>query len=352
MPLLKSEDLRLSAEEVAALRARLTEPDRFEIVDEDGARYLFVRCAAAEPHPVADLERALDFVPAWVLTGLTDVFLLGARQDLHVPGHIAQPVLRNRLRFDDAVARDARALLDVQYGIAVRRYPADPHNMERLLARVPRGACSDLVEADLVQLARAIGPLFDTGALRNVRSCHLVADQDHVRIRPDDFLGDLVERWRAAPAPAPALAAQSAPAEAEPAPPRRVIDVTPVFELEVELEALPADAPGPDELARAVHTIADALDTAGFRIEWDSGTGGESIAFRASRARGFPRSLAIHVAARLGRAEAESALQIVRAHELDLLVVITADASEEALRRLALSRVKVLKPDQVADFRP
>jgi hypothetical protein len=353
MPLLKPDAPPLPPAEVSALRQRLARPYDHELVVREDRRFLFLRSGASVPDPVADLEQGFEVAPAWAVRGLSAVYLLGTRSDLHVPGHVARPVYDRRVRLDAELAREALATCDVQYGVRAHRTVADPPNHERLLVRIPRERCAELQEADLVELARRIGPLHELGALRFVRTCHLVAETDHVRFRARDFLDDIVARWTVLREAEAALA--PAPPTFEPAPrvvPTIVEDVTPVFEIEVELNAVAPHAVRLDAAEDAETRLAHRLAEEGFRVTRAPFLPESPFALEAIRTVLYPNRLALLHRAAFDRAHADEALRLVRDHRLDMLLVLTSDPTPEAARRVAASNVKLLSAAELATLRP
>ncbi len=349
MPVLKSDALPVPPAEVESIRARLEESYSYEVVERDGARYLFLRAASEVPHPIHDFEGGLEGVAPWDLQQINDVFLLGSRQDLHVPGSIARPVIDARLRNDLQLARGARGQLDVQYGVRLLRIVGDPVDEERLFVRVPRDRCADVTEADLVALAERIGPLHDAGSLKTVRTCFLLAEGDHLRFRARDFVADMADRWL--PLKEKRLAARR-PAEVAAPSVRTVVDVTPALVLDAELNAQPDITVSDDGLRRAEAEVREVLADHGYAFATATQLGDTPFALQASRKTLFPNSVAVAVRSVFDRVHADEALRLVREYALDLLVVVSAGPTEDALRRVAASKVKVIKPDKVAEFRP
>lgn len=345
MPLLRSDALPLSPEEVEGIRARLDRPYSFETVDREERRYLFIRIPEETPNPVVDLERGCDPVPTWIGRAVSDVFLLGTRNDLHMPGHYARQLFDARERFEDGLARRARAELDVQYGIKILQVPGDPANVERLLVRIPRDQCTDLAEADLVQIAARVMPLHHIGSLAHVRTCHVVAEADAFRFTTPELLADLSERWAPPPEPAPPTVLEPPREPPMPPPPRRVEDVTPVFEIEVHLDATP-DTSGTMEESEAA--LVRALEDSGYEVR-----PGADRPFRleAKRTVAFPNRVAALSYPELGPAQASDVLAQSRRDDVDLLLVLTNAATPEALRRLSATRAKVIYPAEAPHFR-
>lgn len=372
MPLLKSDAPPIPPEEVEAIRARLAEPYDHEVVERDERRFLFLRSATETPDPVADLEAGFEIVPVWVVKGLSDVFLLGRRADLHIPGSIARPVFDRRTQLDAVLARETTETVDVHYGLRIHRTAADPHGATRLLARVPRAHCTELQEADLLELARRVGPLHESGQLRGVRTVHLVAEGDHVRFRARDFLGDLLDRFRlmreseeaarfeaAKRSQQEAFQAQRAADEAErqriaalPPPPKPVVDITPAFELEVQVDALPAAAAGWHTTEDAETSFANHLVELGYEIARAPFLPDSPFTLEARRSSLYPHKLGLLVRGRFDRPEADEAVRLVRERGLDLLLVASPEPNPEALKRVAASRVQVLRPADLRTFTP
>lgn len=348
MPLLKPDAPPIPPEEISLLRQRLARPYDFELVTRDDRRALFLRSAHATPDPVADLEHGFEVTPLWAVRGISDVFLLGTQSDLHVPGHVARPVYDRRVRLDADLAQEALASCDVHYGIRAHRTAADPPGHERLLVRLPRERCAELQEADLVELARRIGPLHETGALRYVRTCHLVAERDHLRFRADEFLGDLLDRWLVL-RDAQRVSSTFAPVAEKPL---IVEDVTPAFELEVEVNAAPAHAVRLDAAEEAEARLAHRLAEDGFRVTRAPFLPGSPFVLEAIRTVLYPNRLALLHRATFDRTAADEALRLAREHHVDVLLVLTSEATPEAVRRVAPSKVKLLSAAELAAFRP
>lgn len=339
--MLKQDSIPFSAADVAALRGRLTESYAYEVLDRDDKRYLFLRAAHDDPDPVLDLEAGLQSVPSWVTQGLASVLLIGARSLLHVPAYSVLPVLQARDEFDQRLVQDARAHLEAAYGLRLAAAPGDLPATQRLFVRVPRERCLDLVEADLVELARRVGPLQDADELRCVHACHLVAEHDALRFRAADFLGDLAQRWTLL-----------RPLKAPPAPPpRRVEDVRPLFELEEDLVALPADQALGLRLKQAETSLHHALRDAGFHVTSQLFLPDAPFHLLGERAPRYPHRVGVRMLSHVGRGEAEELLAQTRTHTLDLLVTVTPSITAEAQKRLVASKVKVLRPDEVAHLR-
>lgn len=358
MPLVKSDALPLGAEEVAQLRARLVLPMAAELVERDDHRYLFVRSPRTDPDPVLDVDAALEAAPQWALTTLNDVLLLGSQSDLHVPSHIVRPVVEQILRADEAIARDVRSRLDVHYGVEVRRIPSDPVDVQRLLLHVPRQRCADVSESDLVALAQRLGPWLDQET-PNVRACHLVAEQDALRLPAAEVLEDLRQRWSSlrprqpvdpvTPETPAAAAVLSEPVPADVAP-RIVEDVTPAFEIEQELVASAPDDALDDAAKKTEAALAQQLQAVGYTIHAAPQIPGAPFAFEARRTLAYPRTVAAVTVARLDRAGADRLLQLARESGLDLLYALVGETTTGAEKRLATSKVKVLKPSTPADL--
>lgn len=343
MPLLKEETLPISRQQLAALRARLVHPGDFEIVDVDDHRHLFLRAEHDPPEPVLDLEAALEYVPNWVALRLAGLYLLSDRDGLHVPAYHALPILAARQRLDESLARRARDRLNAQSGHETLRVPGDPRNLERLVVRVPCPRIVELAESDLAALAEALGPSLDAGAFRNVRLALLVAGDDFLRFRANDFLEDLAARWAPRrPPPGPSTT------RAVPEPgPRRVTEVEPLFELEVEVSATPEPQALEARLAAAADRFEHRLTEAHFTVLRTTYHDGVDYALAAERTVGWPRKVAVKTFPLFTRAEADLMLREARALGCDQLYVITPAPDPDAQRVVVTSKVKVLRPEEV-----
>lgn len=345
----------MTRDELAALRLRLRDAYAFELVARDDQRLLFLRSPRAEPDPVSDLEDCLERVPDWALADVTDVFLLGGTGSFHVGAKTLQPVLDRRRRIDDALLQHWRNELDTNYGLGLHRVTGDPQNLVRLGVRLPRPKVSDLTESDLVRIARAAGPLLESGEAATVRLAYLLAEEDHVRLLGDDFFNDAQPRWtelQNPPTPmVPALPAETTtppPARVPRRRPTRVLNVRPAVELETQADASTDPDRDLEQLAQAEKALEHLLNERNFdvrlRVEHDE----TLYAFAAERAAGYPRRVLVKTFPRFGRDEDETMLREVRSLDADLLIVLAPDADVEAKRRTLATKVKVIRPDEVA----
>jgi hypothetical protein len=362
--LIKPDALPISAEDVQAIRARLVQALSFELVARDDVRCLFVRSPRPEPDPVNDLEAGLNAVPDWALLDLTDVVLLGTRQNFHVPARAAQPIIERRRRVDEAALKALRAHLDPHYGHGLHRVTGDPASTNRLGLRIPKPSVQGLDDHDLNRFAQALGP--DLQTLQDVRVAYVLADEDHVRLRGDEVVADLTPRWRdvqraaaesaiavlAPPEPEP-----SVPPRAAPAPvslprrrPKKVINVRPIVDLEEHLDAIGVQEKDDALLQQAEAEIDARLTGAGYdlmrRVEHD----GVPFALAAERTSGYPRRLLVRCMRRCDRADADALLRSVRALEADLVLVLTTDLTDAAARRLTATKVQPLHPSRVSSL--
>ncbi|MBI2077716.1 MAG: hypothetical protein HYT80_04995 [Euryarchaeota archaeon] len=350
MPLIKQDALPVSRQELDALRARLQQAYQFELVVREDQRFLFLRSPRAEPDPIADLEDCLERVPDWAVNDVQDAFLLGDLGSFHVHGSTLQPVLDRRQRIDATLLSHWRDHLDPHYGLGLHRIAGDPLNLVRLGLRLPRDRVADLDEADLVRVARAAGPLLETGEAQTIRLVYLLAEQDHVRLGADDFFSDVRPRWEELQRPPP-------PPPLEPAPPAarvprrrptKVLNVRPALDIETHLDASLNPELDLAQLAEAETRLETLLRERNFkirpRVEHESTT----YALAAERQHGYPRRVLVKTCPRLARDDVDLLLQEVRSLEADLLVVVILDADDDARRRTVATKVKVIRPDEVA----
>lgn len=344
------DSLPITGDELAALRARLLQPYQFEAVARDDVRYLFLRSPNEDPDPVSDLEGCLERVPDWAVRGLQGVFLLGARNSFHVPGTHVAPLLERRDQLDRGLVDEFRRSLDAQYGVGLRRLLGDPTNLVRLGLRIPRTHTADLSESDLVRMAAATGPLIESGEAAQVQVAYLVADEDHVRLRGDDFLADVTPRWQELQRPRPALPGpQPDPPATAPVTrrrPKRVLHVRPLVELEAQLDARP-EAPQTTS-SEAAEFLQRLLRLKDFQILRNVRHENVTYDLAAERSVGYPRRILVVFSERFERSDAERFLRAVRRLEADLLLVVAEQPAEDAIRRTLASKVKVLRPHEVA----
>lgn len=350
VPLIKQDVIPLARDELSLLRARLVAPYQYEVVAHEEARYLFVRSPNEEPDPVADLEACLDRVPDWATRDISDVFLLAARGSFHVPATTAHPLLERRLHIDEALVQGFRSALDPNYGLRLDRVADDPDDHLRMGIRVPRTRVAELTETDLVRLTHVVGPLLDDGRSATIRFAYLIAEEDHLRLPGEDLFADVAPRWRDLqriienPIPKEEVARPLVPRRR----PKRVINVRPLFEVEEEVHALTEDeAHG---FQQAVGMVEQHLRGHGFDVRTHVEHEGTAFELAAERANGYPRRLALKTYVHFGSDEAETMLRQSRALDSDLLLVVAVDASDDALRRCLASKVKVIKPHEVASF--
>ncbi|HLE47226.1 MAG TPA: hypothetical protein VI818_02930, partial [Candidatus Thermoplasmatota archaeon] len=71
-------------------------------------------------------------------------------------------------------------------------------------------------------------------------------------------------------------------------------------------------------------------------------------ALAAEREHGYPRRVLVKTSPRLGRDDVDHLLHEVRTLDADLLIVVALDADEDARRRTIATKVKVIRPDEVA----
>lgn len=367
LPIIRSDEVPVSRDEVAQIRARLQRPFDHEILVRNEQRLLFVRAPTEEPDPINDLEACLLELPDWAVADIQDVFLLGARGSFHVPGRAVQPVLERRARLDRAALEHLRATLDPSYGVALHRVIGDLANAVRLGLRIPRARVSDLGEPDLLRLSESLGPLIDSGEAHVAKLAYVLSDEDHIRLPARDLLLDLAPRWedvkrqREAEA-AHALAALSAPAEAAPVPeappaapaklrrrrPSKVLNVRPVLDITIDADATPDDAAAAEQIQEALTALEGLAKLRNFDVLTNVAHDDLTFQLAAERAAPYPRRLLVKAFTRFGRGDADRMLEAVRKLDADLLVVVACDAADAAIRRTLATKVKVVRPDSVS----
>lgn len=357
MPIIRSDEVPVSRDEVAQIRTRLQKAFDHEVLLRDERRLLFVRAASEEPDPINDLEACLLQLPDWAVADIHDVFLLGTRGSFHIPGRAVAPVLERRNRLDRATLDHLRANLDPNYGVALHRLIGDPANAVRLGLRIPRSRVSDLGEPDLLRLAESMGPLLDNGEASTAQLAYVLADEDHIRLRAADLIADLAPRWkeleerRLQPPPPPP---EAAPAPLPvPAPrirrrPTKVLNVRPVLDVTIDADATPDDAANAAQLQEALQALEGLAKLRQFDVLNNVAHDDITFPLAAERTAPYPRRLLVKAYTRFGRGDADRMLDAVRKLDADLLVVLACDAADAAIRRTLATKVKVIRPSEVA----
>lgn len=367
MPLIKQDALAVSREEFAQIRAELDAPYKFHLLAREDQRILFLRTTRAEPDPVSDLEACLERVPDAALRELQHIVLVGTNGNLHLPASVGRPLFERREALDHAAVGHLRATLASDYGVGLHRVAGDPAGLLRLGLRIPRLRCLDLTEPDLRGLADALGPLLDDGTAETAAVGYIVADHDHVRLLAGELISDLAPRWedekkqRLDRAVAPAPVAKTEPAPPEPplvAPPiarrkpKRTIRVKPVVDLEFNVDATPPEVDyDPAVLNAAIAQLEHLLQARGFEVMRNVAHGTDHFPLAAERTAGYPRRVLVRTFGRFGRPEALDSIRLARELEADLLLAINDHPDDDAVRRTVATKVKVLTPRDVPDFR-
>lgn len=358
MPIIRSDEVPVSRDEVAQIRSRLERAFDHEVLVRDGRRLLFVRAPAEQPDPINDLEACLFQLPDWAVLDLDDVFLLGTRGSFHVPGRAVAPVLDRRNRLDRATLDHLRATLDPNYGVALHRVIGDTANAVRLGLRIPRTRVSDLGEPDLLRLAESLGPLLDSGEAGAAQLAYVLADEDHVRLRGGDLMADLAPRWKELqeqrlrpPAPVEPVPTRETPAPAAAKArrrPSRVLNVRPVLDVTVDADATPDDAVATAQVQQALQALEGLMKLREFDVLTNVAHADLTFPLAAERTAPYPRRLLVKAYTRFGRGDADRMLEAVRKLDADLLVVVACDAADAAIRRTLATKVRVIRPDEVA----
>jgi hypothetical protein len=378
LPLSNQDTLPIDRAAFRQILQRLDRPYAFDAVDSDEGRHLFIRVPVEVPDAVTDLERAVEELPAWAGDGTAAVYLVGLKRTVHVPGYTVQPLIRQRERAEAEQAVQLRGQLREGYDAVSYRSGGDPYRLLRLAVRLPRARVSDLSDEDLDGVAHATGALVDDGRHRHVDTVILVADEDHLRITARDFFADVADR-RSQRRTRPPRDRTQRPADAAPPardtgfpmprqdvqpvglPRRHVQSVEPLLELEEEVDA---GAPPPRQArpARVLQQVdAKRLDLAtrvairvlklnGFHVITGVYHGTTRYAAAAERPHGMPRRLAVRALDRLTRRDLDTMLVDARALKADLVVAITPDPRAELVRRATGTRVRIIRPEDVADL--
>lgn len=375
-------------------------------------RILVVRVPRDDPDMVNDVEAAVEYLNPGDLAEATSCLLVGNHRTLQVATSPLRDLMAARVQFDRRQCHLLRGQL-VPGEHRLFKAPEDPRRLVRLAIRFQRARVADVTEEDLAAAARELGPKLSSPAFREVRSVYLVADKDDVRMDADLFFQDASARWgeeserrrlaeevvaretsmrikeesekarrmalerpaashRVAVAPlrTPAAhAAWDAPADPSRAAMYAHLDAllglqpgataaptapTPTEDLPsappvATGAARPASAPAPAP-PRSPHIapLQAALEAAGFDVLARPGPHGIDVA--AERATAFPNRVVAYCPDRLDVPLADRVLLAAKELQVDLALVVCAEADPEARKRFIATRARWVEPAGLADL--
>jgi hypothetical protein len=346
-PMSRVSALPLPAAELERLKASLS-PEYGGLVWEGaGSRILVVRVPRPEPDLVNDIDQAIEYLSPADTENLTAALLVGHTRTMAVPiGPFAELMLR-RVQMDHEQAKELRRRITTDTGHLVYRHPGDPRKVLRLGLRVPHESVQQVGDGDTERWADDLGPDLDAGTLAGVRAVYLVAQRDDVRLDAGLFFQDLKAR-RADMAERRAVASQVAARQAS-TPPSPRVAYAPLKSASALTEPAPAAAPEGPALPPALAQARRVLAEAGFDVLVRPKTR-HAIDLAAERAEGDIRRVLVHAPDRLTVEGARQAIATSRAVGCDLSLVVCSDADEAARKTLVATRVRWLRPDDLADL--
>jgi hypothetical protein len=364
--------LPLPQAELDRLRSTLAPHYGGQVWEGAGARILVVRVPRAEPDIVNDIEEAVEYLSPADTQDLTAALLVGQERTHAVPTQPFADLMTRRVQGDHQQCQELRRKIASDTGHLVYRHPADPKKVVRLAIRIPHESVQSLGDEDFARWSTDLGPSLQAGKFAGVRAVYLIASKDDVRLDGDLFFQDLRARV-AEEKERRAMASQFVARQAAaPAPPPPRVMYAPLKRLEdATMPAHAAAGAGPHAgPGHGTGATAGAVATA------DSATGGLPPLFAAAKARlaeaGFdvvvrPKTkhtldlaaeraegdiqrVIVRLPDRLTAAVAAEVLKASRELDVDLALVVCADAEPAARRAFIATKVRWLAPDDLEEL--
>jgi hypothetical protein len=364
--------LPLPQAELDKLRSTLAPHYGGQVWEGAGARILVVRVPRAEPDIVNDIEEAVEYLSPSDTQDLTAALLVGGERTHAVPTQPFADLMARRVQGDHDQCQDLRRKITSDTGHLVYRHPADPRKVVRLAVRIPHDTVQDLGDEDFARWATDLGPALESGKFAGVRAVYLIARKDDVRLDGDLFFQDLRARV-AEERDRHAMAAQFvAKQAAAPAPPPPRIAYAPLKRLDgpvadTDLAGLygasgtshggrasasgtsGAGTPALAELPPVFAAAQARLAKAGFDVAVRPRTR-HAIDLAAERAEGDIQRVIVRLPERLTGEVATEVLKASRELDVDLALVVCADAEPAARRAFIATKARWLHPDDLAEL--
>lgn len=323
-----------------------------------GARILVVRVPRPEPDIVNDIEEAVEYLSPSDSQDLTAALLVGQQKTHAVPVQPFADLMARRVQTDHDQCQELRRRIPTATGHLAYRHPADPRKVLRLAVRVPHDTVQQLDDEDTARWAAELGPLLEAGKFNGVRAVYLIAGKDDVRLDGDLFFQDLRARM-AEEKERRSMAAQVVARQAEtaPPPPPRV-----AYAPLKHVGAQPAPAAGPANAtsnhpstgATAATSASPlliatrrALEEAGFDVI-ERPAIRHTVDLAAERGDGDIQRVIVRLPHRLDADVADEVLAASRALDVDLAIVVCAEADPAARRAFIATKARWLHPDDLA----
>lgn len=353
--------LPLPQAELDKLRSTLAPHYGGQVWEGAGARILVVRVPRAEPDIVNDIEEAVEYLSPADTQDLTAALLVGQERTHAVPTQPFADLMARRVQGDHDQCQELRRKIASDTGHIVYRHPADPRKVLRLAVRIPHDSVQDLGDEDFARWAADLGPSLESGKFSGVRAVYLIARKDDVRLDGDLFFQDLrarVAEEKERHAMAVRLVAKQA---ATPPPPPRVV-YAPLKRIE---EPLPPAGPGTGRTAGAGAASAPAdpsaslpplfaaaqarLAEAGFDVVVRP-KAKHTVDLAGERGEGDIQRVILRLPDRLTAEVAAQVLKASRELDVDLALVVCADAEPAARRAFIATKARWLHPDDLAEL--
>lgn len=223
------EPLPVPRETLLELRGELSSRYGYRHIDDGPQRFLVTCVPQEEPDFVNDLEGLVEALYPADLDGVARVLLVGSKRVSGVHPDQLRGLLRERVAIDRRQCQELRTRLAVPEGAPDGRVgsggggpgrrapdpggplqpeprhrfqhtlykpPEDPLRRPRLAVRIHAPSVQDLDAEDFGRLADRLGAHIETPRFQEVHCVYLIADGDHVRLRPQPFYEDLLGRWQ------------------------------------------------------------------------------------------------------------------------------------------------------------
>lgn len=355
--------LPLPQAELDKLRSTLSTHYGGQVWEGAGARILVVRVPRPEPDIVNDIEEAVEYLSPGDTQDLTAALLVGHERTHAVPTQPFADLMSRRVQGDHQQCQELRRRITAETGHLVYRHPADPRKVLRLGIRLPHDTVQDLGDEDFARWSADLGPALQAGKFTGVRAVYLIARKDDVRLDGDLFFQDLrarVAEEQERHAMAGKLVARQA---ASPPPPPPRVAYAPLKRIDAGSSAGPGQRPAaagaatPAESPAATSTsMPPTLEAARARLT-EAGfdvlvrpKAKHAIDLAAERGEGDIQRVIVRLPERLTADVATQVLKASRELDVDLALVVCADAEPAARRAFIATKARWLHPDDLAEL--
>ena len=341
--------LPLPQAELDKLKSTLAPNYGGQVWEGAGARILVVRVPRPEPDIVNDIEEAVEYLSPSDTQDLTAALLVGTTRTHAVPTQPFADLMARRVQGDHDQCQDLRRRITSETGHLVYRHPADPRKVLRLAIRVPHDTAQNLGDADFARWATDLGPSLQSGKFAGVRAVYLIARKDDVRLDGDLFFQDLRTRV-AEEQERRSMAGRLVAKQAEsPAPPPPRVVYAPLKHLDAATESPAAASSSTSPLPPDFEAAKARLEEAGFDVLVRP-KAKHLVDLAGERSDGDIQRVIVRLPDRL---TAEVAMQVLKASrdlDVDLALVVCADAEPAGRRAFIATKARWLHPDDLAEL--